>query len=1105
MQAGYYRFPTIQKNTVVFANEDDLWTVSSDGGIARRLTSGLAEATRPALSPDGKWLAFTGREEGQPEIYLMPALGGPARRLTFMGGSQCWTLGWTAEGRILFTNNAKQPFGSMLYLHTVDTEDGRVEQINYGPARAISFGPGRAKVIGRNTGSPARWKRYRGGTAGQIWIDRKGNDDFQPLIELEGNLASPIWLGDRIYFLSDHEGIGNLYSCMPDGADLNRHSDRETYYARNAHSDGKRIIYHAGADLFVFDSAENSEKKIEVELHSPQTQRNRKFVEAASYLDSWNAHPAGHSMAITSRGKAFTFANWEGAVIQHGDTDGARYKLLHWLNDGERLIAVTDQEGEESFVLLKADGLGDPEVLVDLDIGRPLELAVNPKKDQILFGNHRYELYMMDLLTKELTFIDQGQSEPIAGFDWSPDGAWAAYSVSVSQHVSILRLWEAETNQVTTITQPVLRDIAPAFDPQGRYLYFLSYRHFDPVYDNMQFDLNFPRGMKPFLIVLREGVQSPFVATPRAPGEKPTTSDETDSKNLDNVVPESEDLVEDDDDSEKEGLSEDSKANGKEEIEQLKIDVDGIEKRIVPFPVPEGLYGQIRGITDGRVIYSRYPVEGSLKNDWLPKEPPASGTIFVYDFEELNEETLISHVGSFKLSRDAGAVIYRSGNRLRILKAGTKPDKDAGSRPGRKSGWLALRRINVSVNPFIEWRQMYREAWRLQRDHFWTPDLSQIDWLEVYERYLPLLDRVASRSEFSDLIWEMQGELGTSHSYEMGGDYRPEPRYDQGYLGADYSYDEESGRWQIVNIVQGDAWDEQADSPLNKPGVAVSEGDYLLAINGRELSRSVTPNAALVNLSNQEVSISVAKPGDDQTRSYTVKALREETSARYRQWVEANRRTVHDKSDGKIGYVHIPDMGPNGYAQFYRYYLAEVDRDTLIIDVRFNGGGHVSELILEKLVRKRLGYVVSRWENVPSPFPGESVLGPMVALTNEYAGSDGDIFSHSFKMLDLGPLIGTRTWGGVIGISPKVRLVDGTVTTQPEYAFWFRDVGWGVENYGTDPDIVIDNRPQDYINGRDAQLERAIQEIEILLSANPPAIPSLEDRPAKALPKLPSR
>jgi tricorn protease len=1127
MANGYYRFPTIHDEGVVFVSEDDLWTVPAGGGVARRLTSGLAQAAFPCLSPDGSLLAFTGREEGQSEVYVMPAEGGPARRLTFMGGLQCRPVNWTQDGRIVFADSARFPFVRVAELFTIAVEGGEPERLNVGPAQAITYGPDGQVVLGRNIGSPARWKRYRGGTAGQLWIDRTGSGQYEPLIELKGNLADPMWVASRVYFLSDHEGIGNLYSCLPDGSDLRRHTDHDDFYARNASTDGRRIVYHAGADLYIFDLAGDAGRRIAVDYHSPLTQRNRKFVDADAYLDSWKLHPEGHSLAITSRGKAFTMANWEGAVMQHGRADGPRYRLLTWLNDGRRLVAVSDADGEEAFVILPVDGLDEPRQLSVVDFGRPVDLKVNPRKDTILFSNHRYELCHLDLESEELTVIDRGRNAHVNGLRLVAGrrvGRLRGFGEPAEVGPEAVR---AATGEITQITEPVLHDLRPSFDPDGRYLYFISHRVFDPVYDNLHFDLGFPRGALPHLIVLSSEERSPFASKePKPPKDEKKAEPDKDEEDSPSEKSAGEDSPHAPDGAApgpqatpvegEEPPPDHPEGNDTEEGEKdvpederdkekpVRIDLEGITRRIVAFPVDDSIYGRIYGIKEGRVIYSRFPVEGALNQPFWSVVPPAKAELLIYDLDKREEETLVETISGFALSRDRGTMVYRAGYRLRVLKAGAKPPKGDNS-PGRKSGWVDLRRIKISVVPELEWRQMLRETWRLQRDHFWTPDMSKVDWVAVYERYLPLVERVASRAEFSDLVWEMQGELGTSHAYEIGGDYRPEPSYEQGYLGAEFAYDSGREAWRISRIVQGDPWDEKGDSPANAPGVALSVGDLLLAVNGRRLGRDLGPSEALVNLAGQEITLTVQREGKEKPELVTVRALASEVKARYREWVEGNRKLVHELTGGRIGYVHIPDMGPGGYAEFHRGYLAEVDRDGLLVDVRFNSGGHVSQLLLEKLQRKPIGYGAARWSEDPESYPAEAVRGPMVALTNEYAGSDGDIFSHGFKLLGLGPLLGKRTWGGVIGINPRHRLADNTITTQPEFSFWFQDVGWGVENYGTDPDIEVDNRPQDYAADRDTQLLRAVEEIQRLLAESPPAKPDLADRPSLALPKLPPR
>jgi tricorn protease len=1093
MGAGYYQFPTIAGDNVIFVSEDDLWAVPASGGIGRRLTSNLALVTRPFLSPDGRHLAFVGREEGQAEIYIMPGVGGQARRLTFMGGSLCQTAGWTSDSSIIFATNAAQPFAELLHLYTLNPNGGQPQQINVGPARAISYGPGGGVVIGRNTGDPARWKRYQGGTAGQIWIDEQGTGEFRPLIELKGNLASPMWIGERIFFLSDHEGVGNIYSCLPCGKDLERHTDHSAFYARNATSDGKRIVYHAGADLYLYDPGKAESVQIQIEFYSPQVQRNRKFVDPLKYLKSWDLHPAGQALAITARGKLFSFANWEGAVLQHGESQGVRYRLPRWLNDGKRLVCLSDEGGEERFAIFRADGLTERELLPELDIGRPIDIAVNPTKDQIAFSNHRYELMALDLESKQLKRIDQGKAARIAGYAWSPDGVWLAYSVSISLHVAVLKIWNVNSGEIYPLTEPVLRDIDPAFDPDGKYLYFLSYRYFNPVYDNLHFDLNFPRGVKPYLITLKKDEPSPFVLLPKY--EAPQDEEKKNAE-------QSDERKGDDTNGEKDATLEEAENEKPPAVQQIHIDLEGIAQRVVEFPVTEGRYGRVRGLKEGKVLYSFFPIEGTLDAPLTQNESPAKGSLWVYKFDRLDDDSLMYGISDFDVSQDASTMIIQVGNHLRVLRAGVEPEDKAGSKPSRQSGWIDLYRVSVPVVPNAEWRQMFREAWRLQRDQFWTPDMSEVDWSAVHDRYLPLVDRVGSRAEFSDLMYEMQGELGTSHCYEMGGDYRPEPTYQTGFLGADFEYDEQSGGWRITKIIQGDPWDEKSGSPLNHPGVNLQVGDCLVALNGQLLNGDYPPAAGLVNLAGREVTLTIISEGVESPRLVTVKTLSNEMQARYREWVKKNRRYVHESTNGRVGYLHIPDMGARGYAEFHRSYLAEVDREGLVVDLRFNGGGNVSPLLLEKLARRRLGYGKQRWGE-PMPYPHDSVLGPVVALTNEHAGSDGDIFSHGFKMMKLGPLLGKRTWGGVIGIWPRQALVDGAFTTQPEFSFWFEDVGWGVENYGTDPDIEVDNTPQDYARGIDAQLDRSIQEMLRLMEEDPPRLPDFSRKPSKALPTLP--
>ncbi|MBV7331330.1 PDZ domain-containing protein [Chloroflexi bacterium TSY] len=1315
MTGGYYRSPTIHGETIVFVSEDDLWMVPVSGGLARRLTSNLGEITSPRLSPDGTLLAFAGCEEGYPEVYVMPAEGGRARRLTYLSGD-CQIVGWNPQGTaIIFASTSGHWDDYLLFQIAADALNGTAETLPYGPARSIAFGPDEQIVIGRGMGDPARWKRYRGGTAGHLWIGREG--EFEPFLsDVRGNIAAPMWIwqsqppsngdkaksnepNDRIFFMSDHEGIGNLYSCRPNGTNLVRHTDHNDYYARNPSSDGQRIVYHAGADIYVYDVAQDSVQKVEVDYRSPRVQRNRKFVSSAGYLNGANLHPSGQVISVVSRGRAFTMPNHDGPVFQHGQRDGVRYRLPEWFNDGRRLLLISDETGEETLEIHVTELGIAPVRLTGLDIGRPIALKMSPTQDKIAVANHRYELLIVDLtgldpeegtnlgtdvaddeglnkrsdngeserekeghhregnetkgdldkdsMLSRLTMVDRSSHRQIAGFDWSPDGRWLTYGFGQSTHTTAIRLYrlpdpDAEdetlhTDSIHTITRPILHDLNPSFDPDGKYIYFLSRREFNPVRDALHFDWGFPWGMRPYLVTLQTQLSNPFIPRPdfddedeesdtnSEDEEKDESENENGEENQESEISEDDNSVEVVEASEPDGpniageqtdiqeadvgqnplidekqidadtaalhLFDEEQADKSEESKQptseqsnpleqkeakkkkanswpvLRIDLENIEQRVLAFPVPDARYAQIEGIS-GKVYFTSYPIQGVLDEGDSWDDDDASRVLRVYDFKEYKSEVVADDVWEFGISRNRKKMLYSRGRQLRVINAGDKPPSDSGH--PRKTGWIELNRIKISVDPPKEWQQMLREAWRLQRDHFWTEDMSQIDWVAIYQRYEPLVDRISTRSEFSDIVWEMQGELGTSHAYERGGDYRHSPYYLQGLLGTSFTWDADAGGYVVGEFIVGDSWDQSATSPLAAPGVDVRPGDVLVAINGQMLDAQTGPASLLVNQAGNEVLLSfLTRPEDtaattedvsnndgstpksdpledsgkefeqatkEQTskgniadnesvknskttqtekggqqnhqhsryRNVTVKTLYSEQRALYRAWVEQNRQRVHEATDEKVGYVHVPDMGPRGYAEFHRGFLAETDREGLIVDVRYNGGGSVSQLILEKLARRRIGFDLARWGGV-IPYPEDSVAGPMVALTNELAGSDGDVFCHAFKLMKLGPLIGKRTWGGVIGITYNQMLVDGTITTQPEYSFWVKDVGWALENYGTDPDIEVDIAPQDYTAGRDPQLDRAIKEVLRLLAETAILKPDLENRPQRPLPKLPPR
>lgn len=1124
---GYCRFPTINGNQIVFCSEDDLWTVSADGGTARRLTAGKGVSSLPRFSPDGKLIAFICTEEGNPEVYVIPSDGGVAKRLTHLGSGQVTLSGWTPDGReILFATNVRSAFGKEAQLYSVPASGGTVRPLNLGDAMTVSLSSTGAVALGRNNLDPARWKRYHGGTAGELWIGSSLSGDFKPLISLKGNLVWPQWVGDRVFFLSDHEGVGNIYSCKPDGSNLRRHTNEVQYFARFPSTDGKRIVYTAGASVLVLDPASGKTTRVNIVAPSNLTQAKRKFVDSGEFLQDFCLNPRGDSAGLIVRGHPYTMPLFEGAVVDHGVGSKVRYEKMQYLPDGDKFVVVADTPGYQQIELHKVSESAKPEVLTSEDLGRIISLRVAPAKNRLAFSNQKHDLYILDYDNKKLQKVDHSPAERVGDIAWSPDGRWLAYNYAETDSCGIIKIADAETGKTHDVTSAVRVDYSPGFDPDGKYLYFLSQRDYHPVRDEAQFGWSFPMANRPFLVTLRKDEPSPLVPRVRPfikdkekedaegkPGEKADDKTANKSDSSDKHGNASGNLKRDGAGKEK------SKADDKtaKKIVDVKIDFDGISGRILALPVEQGNYEQLEALPKGKVIYTRIPVKPVSPNaDWL-SDGGRKGVLASYDFDEQKESVVEKDVDEIALAPDHQTLLLKSKGKLKVIDAGKKADegskKESSQEPGRESGWMDLHRIKVLVEPTVEWQQMFREAWRLQKENFWAADMSKVDWDLVLKRYEALLPLVRTRSELSDLIWEMQGELGTSHAYEFLGDYEPPKSYRRGFLGADLSYDEAAKGYKIDKIFRGDSWEADADSPLAEPGLNIHEGDVIMAVGGQSVSQDLSVDELLLDQAGQRVQLTIlpASSGSgspekksEKVRQVVVKTLKSESNLRYRNWVESNRKLVHELSGGKLGYLHIPDMGVHGFSEFHRGFLAEYRYPGLVVDVRYNGGGSVSPLLLEKLLRKRIGYDVSRW-GLPEPYPKESIGGPLVAVTNQFAGSDGDIFSHAFKTYKLGPLIGKRTWGGVVGISANRRLVDGTVTTQPEYAFWFSDVGWNVENYGVDPDEVVEITPQDFRDHKDPQLRRAVDLALASLKEKPFKLPDFEQRPAKTIPTtLPS-
>lgn len=743
---GYYRFPTVAGDTIVFVSEDDLWQVDRRGGTARRLTSGWGSATRPILSGDGQWLAFCGREEGDTELYVMPADGGEIRRLTYLGAGVT-TVGFDEHNRIIFSTYHGQPFLSQRRLYAIGVDGGEPELLPYGTANWMSRSATGGVVLGRPTTELAHWKRYRGGTRGVLWIDQDGSGDFSRFALEDGNMVTPLWLGSRIYFVSDHEGIGNLYSMTPAGTDIKRHTDHDEYYVRNARTDGHRIVYHAGGDIFIFDPDEDTATKVAIDLKSQRRDREKKYIVASDFWNEYVLSPSGDQLVITSRGKLHRLSPFEGPVTPVGQTQGVRYRLTRWLDDEKTLLTLSDEGGEDGLEIHHWDDAGSHVTRLPGDFGLVTELQVAPDGQFAVLANERMEIWLIDLKVHTAKLITSSTYGPANGLSWSPDSHWIAYALPIEISRTAIFLYELGRDISTQITNPVLHDRQPVFDPRGQYLYFISSRTFHPVGDRLKFDHGFPKADKPYALSLNRDTRSPFLPMPHP------------------VV---------------------AKADDEDHAEDAThIDLDGIDKRIAEFPVAETIMLQLSA-APGKVFWTT--TEPDAERDGWSLEPDAHQTLHVYDLKELKADIIQEQMANFDISANGKVMAIRSHRTLRILKTGDKVEEKKAEKPGRASGLVDLRRITISVIPEAEWYQMQREAWRLMRELFWTPNMSQVDWDRVYLRYQKLIPRLTSRSEFSDIMWEMQGELGTSHAYEIGGDYRKEPAHRIGFLGAEYHW-----------------------------------------------------------------------------------------------------------------------------------------------------------------------------------------------------------------------------------------------------------------------------------------------------------------------------
>jgi tricorn protease len=1055
-ESSYLRYPHLARDLITFTAEDDVWLASlseaADGRGTRawRLTADQAPVVHPRLNPSATHVAWTSTRDGSRslgraaprEAYAVSADGGPARRLTYWGDRFATVRGWVSDNEVLVLSRTGQHSSMKTWAFAVPLS-GPARRLDYGPAGDVAVCDG-AVLVGSamnfEPAEPAQWKRYQGGSGGKIWYSPDGSDYTRIFADVGDNLVNPMFAGSRVVFLSDHEGTGALYSALPDGMDLRRHTDLGPYYARHATTDGQRVVYQQAGAIWMLEALDAEPVRLDIRLSGARSGRAPYPVSAKSQLGSFTLDSTGRVLGAEVRGTVHWLPGRDGPARALLAEPGVRGRLPVVIPGTDAVACASDNGGEDGLDVIPADGSAARRIGHG-EFGRILELAVAPDGRTAAVACADGRLLTVPLDGEPvITEIARSTNAEVAGLAFSPDSALLAWSQPwrPERGAAQIRLARLADGTVTDVTPPRFDDTSPAFTLDGRYLAFLSNRAFDPVVDAHHWDLGFLPGVRPYLVPLLATTPSPFAPQlngrpvgPEGPGEVPAT---------------------------------------------VGLDVAGLAERIVPFPVAAGRYDNLRAAKDG-MVWLELPRAGELGETVIGAAEEHTTRLVRYDLDQRRRSVEVEALDDYAVSGDGTRLAYQIGESLEIKPAGLDEVVS-----------VDMDRIRVTVEPLAEWTQMYHETWRLMRDNFWRADMAGVDWAAMADRYRPLLDRIATTDDLYDVLWELQGEMGSSHAGVLPPAAGGDPALAQGLLGADVERAED-GMWRIARILPGESSVIGARSPLAAPGVAAAPGDLIVAVDGRPVDPDLGPNALLAGKADKPVELTLRRDGAD--RRAVVVPLASEHAARYYDLVARQRAAVCEASGGRLGYLKIPDMMARGWAEFHRDLYTEFRRDGLIVDLRDTQGGDAGQLVAEKLGRRIIGWNVSRYEE-PSSYPADAPRGPIVAITDEYASSGGDLVIQALKSYGIATVVGTRTWGGVRGVDFKYELVDGTIAAQPKYAYWFAGVGWAVENHGVDPDVEVTIAPHDWAAGRDPQLDTAVrlalQALEQRTPAAPPAV-----------------